>query len=180
MAGTAARFWLRLKEGMRGHRPFLLATAVLAAAVLAAVLPALRPGLPPSARWSPPPFEANAVAGEPRPAENYAYSPVLAPDGYGFGMAGNLYRQENGGLNIYLANPADSGVWIMCEVADTAGDATLFRSGILREGEHVVGLPPAADFADEAVKVEVRVYGFEPETYQSRGTVYLYATLQPW
>jgi hypothetical protein len=129
--------------------------------------------------YVPPPFEQNVVNGVPVPPDNMLYSSIGADGGYVFSVASNLYQQENGDLCIYFTDPVDSPVWMMCEVfSDSYG--TMYRSGVLRPGEYVERLPKLSDFPNEPIEVEIRVYGFEPITYQSKGTVYLQTILQPW
>jgi hypothetical protein len=129
--------------------------------------------------YVPPPFEQSAMDGVPMPPDNMSYTPISADGGYAFSMASNLYQQENGDLCIYFTDPGDSQVWMMCEVLSDAY-GTMYRSGVLRPGEYVERLPKVSDFPNEPIEVEIRVYGFEPTTYQSKGTVYLKTILQPW
>jgi hypothetical protein len=129
--------------------------------------------------YEPPPFEQDAVIGVPIPPDNMAYNPVAAEGGYAFSMASNLYQQENGDLCLYFTDPGDAGVWMMCEVV-SASYGTMYRSGVLRPGEYVERLTKLSGFPNEPIEVEIRVYGFEPDTYQSKGTVYLKTILQPW
>ncbi len=129
--------------------------------------------------YKPPAFEQNAVPGVPTPPENMAYSPVNAEGGFAFALAGNLYQQENGELCIYLTNPTDSGVWLMCEI-ESPHYGVVYKSGVIKQGEYVERLAPLMEFPNEASKIELRVYGFNPDDWQSKGTVYLNTTLQPW
>jgi hypothetical protein len=129
--------------------------------------------------YEPPPFEQGAVIGVPVPPDNMSYNPISANGGYSFSMAANLYQQENGDLCLYFTNPEDSGVWMMCEVLSDAY-GTMYQSGVLRPGEYVERLSKVSDFPNEPIEIEIRVYGFEPDTYQSKGTVYLKTILQPW
>lgn len=129
--------------------------------------------------YIPPPFEPNAVEGIPEPPTNMGYSPVDAEGGYAFALAGNLYRQENGDLCIYFTNPDDSNVWMMCEI-ESHDYGVIYKSGVLKQGEYIERLTPLTEFPNEATKIEIKIYGFEPENWQSKGTVYLNTTLQPW
>ncbi len=132
-----------------------------------------------SQKYSPPTFEKNAVLGVPNPPENLSYGGVEAEGGFRFLIAGNTYQQEDGSLQIYLTNLEESNIWIRCEICDENKNV-LYQSGILKPGQYVEKLEPQMEIANEAMKIEISVYGFEPETYLSRGTIYLGNTLQPW
>lgn len=129
--------------------------------------------------YTPPPFEPSAQAGEPSPAQSMGYGRIEADGGFAFSVAGTMYQQADASLLIYLTNHEDGDVWLMGEVVDENG-TTLYKSGILRPGEYVERLFPVIGFANEAMKIELRVYGFEPETYYSLGTIFLDNILQPW
>jgi hypothetical protein len=129
--------------------------------------------------YTPPPFEENAVVGEPDPPANMAYDAVVATGGYSFAMAANVYQQENHDLLLYLTNPKESGIWLMCEVKNKEY-GTMYKSGVLRQGEYLERLTPESEFPNEPIEVEILIYGFEPENYQSCGTVYMSTILQPW
>jgi len=165
----------RIQTGAVKKR-ILTAAAVLCAAATVAAICYLAFYKPP---YAPPPFEPKAVAGAPEVPENMSYGRIEAENGFYFSTAGTIYQQADGSLIIYLTNHGDSGVWIMCEIADENGN-TLYKSGVLRPGEYVERLYPERKFANEAIKVEMKVYGFEPETYHSMGSVFLNNILQPW
>jgi len=154
----------------------LTAAAVLVVAAIAAAICHTIFYAPP---YLPPPFETSAQTGTPKPPENMGYGRIDAENGFYFSTVGTIYQQEDRSLLIYLTNHGDSGVWLMCEIADENGN-TLYKSGVLRQGEYVERLYPERKFANEAIKVEMRIYGFEPETYHSVGSVFLNNTLQPW
>lgn len=130
--------------------------------------------------YVPPARETNARMGTPTPDEHYLYSRLNTDFGYQVMLAANLYRQEDGSLNIYFTNTDANEVLLLCEiVAEDSGD-TLYKSGLLKPGEYVESLSPCMDFPNEATKVLVKIYAFEPKTFYSAGSTVLNVTLQAW
>ena len=130
--------------------------------------------------YAPPARESNAKMGTPTPDGHYLYSGLNTDFGYQVMLAANLYRQEDGSLNIYFTNTAANEVLLLCEiVAEDSGD-TLYKSGLLKPGEYVESLSPCMDFPNEATMVLVKIYAFEPKTYYSAGSTVLNVTLQAW
>ena len=163
-------------KAVASQNPALVLTAiVLTVALTAALILALTYQKP----YQPPPFEPEAVMGAPNPPESFDYGEIDAAGKFAFGIAGTLYRQEDGSLRIYFSNPETNEAYLMCEVADSGGKA-LYKSGLLRPGEHVVSLYPITKMKNVAVNIEVRVYALDPEHYYSMGTVTLDNILQPY
>jgi hypothetical protein len=129
--------------------------------------------------YSPPPFEESAKIGKPKPPDNLNYGEIRAEGGFAFSMAGTMFQQEDGSLLLYLTNHEDSGINLMCSVTGKSGEV-LYKSGLLRPGEYAERLFPQKKIGSEAMDIEINVYGFEPETYFSKGTVTLSNRLQPW
>lgn len=131
-------------------------------------------------KYEPPKFEVNAYAGTPTPEESYLYDQVESGFGYKLSMASNLYQQEDRTLKIFFTNPSENKVNIMCEVRSADDDKLLYGSGLLHPGEYVETLDPKCEFENIRYDVNVKVYAFEPDTYQSAGTTTLKLVLQPW
>ena len=148
----------------------ILSTALAAAAVFLALY------TPP---YTPPPFEPGAVAGVPEPPEGFRYSEIDAMGSFTFGLSGVLYQQEDGSLRVYFTNPEANEINLICEIIDLDGK-TLYKSGLLRPGEHVVSLYPVRELENIAIKTEIKIYALEPEHYYSIGTVTLDNVLQPY
>jgi len=169
---------MHVKTGSKRMRVFILTvtilTAVLAIAVTAVVFTSL---YKPS--YKPPPFEQGAVAGMPEAPDSYGYGKIDAMGNFTFWIASVMYRQEDGSIRVYFTNPADNEEFLLCEVVDHEGN-TLYKSGLLRPGEHVVSLNPVKKLENEAIKVEVKVYALDSEHFYSAGTVTLDNTLQPY
>ena len=129
--------------------------------------------------YVPPAFESSATSGVPVPPENMGYGEISAPGGFSFSVAGTMYQQEDGSLLIYLTNPQDSEVNLMCEITDRAA-RIIYKSGVLRPGEYVERLRPAEQIPNEATEIAMNVYAFEPDTWYSKGTISLNNILQPY
>lgn len=153
---------------------FLSATLVL---LLVAGIVFIRYYEPP---YAPPVSETNAVYGVPKPEKSLQYGTIKTEGSFSFALAGTMYQQKDGSLLIYFTNPENSGVLMMCEIYEKGTDHVLYKSGLLSEGQYVERLCPQYKFKNEAMKIEMKVYGFEPKTYYSMGTVTLDNTLQPW
>lgn len=131
-------------------------------------------------KYEPPKFEVNAAAGTPTPEESFLYGDIESGFGYKVSLASNLYQQEDRTLKIYLTNPSENDVNIMCEVRTADDDKLLYESGLLHPGEYVESLDPKGEFENIKYDVNVKILAFEPDTYQSAGTTDLKLVLQPW
>jgi acylphosphatase len=131
--------------------------------------------------YSPPPFEANAAAGAPTPPDNLDYSEFEAVDKFKFKIAGTLYQQEDGSVKVYLTNPDENSLYLMCEIIGDvgSGDITLYRSGLLQPGEYVENLEPLLGLENTAIEIKVNIYALDSESFHSMGTVTLDNVLQP-
>ena len=156
-------------------RALVLAVLILTTALVVVVV-ATQLYKPP---YNPPPFETDAVAGRPEPPDNYGYSEINAAGNFRFGLASVMYQQENGSLRIYFTNPEENVAYLMCEVVDQEGKV-LYKSGLLRPGEHLVSLNPVKKLENKAMRIEIKIYALDPEYYYSIGTVTLDNTLQPY
>ena len=152
----------------------LLSLLVILIAVLFIVLAGI------NKRYKPPKHEPNAVSGIPVVEEHYLYNKADTEFGYSFSMAANLYRQEDGSLNIYLTNPSANEVLLLCKIFDAENDTLYYESGYLEPGEYVENLPCATDFENVYHDVRVKIYAYHPATYTSEGTTELKIALQPW
>ncbi len=123
------------------------------------------------APFTPPPFEENAVMGEPTVPEGLGWS-QLYQTGMSFRawLCGNLTVEGNEGT-VYLYNPSENEAWLKMRLYDEAGNL-LAESGLLKPGEHLPTLhfdePPAG-----GTTVIIKLMAYEPETYHSLGAVSL-------
>ena len=130
--------------------------------------------------YKPPALEKESHKGSPQVEEKYLYREIETDFGYSFGIAANLFRLEDGSIDICFTNPASNTVSIRCEVTDAETGKLYFQSGRLEPGTYVMNLPALTE--PDGVKHEVyaKIYAFLPKDYTSAGTTTLHLTLQPW
>lgn len=122
-------------------------------------------------KFTPPPFEENAVTGVPEVAEELGYSsPYKEGMAYCFSVCGNVTAEGKDAV-VYLTNPKENEVWLKLRVLDEDGK-TLGETGLIRPGEYVrcvtlSTVPPAG------TKIILKIMGYEPETYTSAGSATL-------
>lgn len=127
------------------------------------------------AAFTPPPFEANAVAGTPDVPEELGYSsPYKEGMAYRFSVCGNVTAEGSNAV-VYLTNPEENNVWLKLRVLDADGNI-LGETGLLRPGEYVrcaalSAVPPAG------AAITLKVMAYEPETYYSAGSAALATTM---
>ena len=131
-------------------------------------------------KYAPPSLEKNVVSGVPNPSENYLYGELKTNFDYSISMAANLYQQEDGSVNIYLTNPADSEVSIMCEIYDMETDELYYKCGRIEPGYYIESLEPISEIENVQHDVVAKIYAFGLEDYTSAGTTELNLVLQPW
>lgn len=131
-------------------------------------------------RYSPPEHEKNAGNGIPVVKDDYLYRTMKSDFGYSFSMAANLYQRKDGSVSVFLTNPVENDVNILCEIRDMETGLLYYKSGLLFPGEFVENLKPDTKFSNELHNVTVKVLAYEPESFLSAGTTELKLTLQPW
>lgn len=170
---AAARQVFDTKTGRKKRIAGIVLLAVLLAACLAVVIAGF------SIRYQPPELEPARQKGAPNVDEHYLYREVQTAFEHSFGIAANLYRQEDGSVNIWLVNPADSRVHLACEVKDAETNDVYYKSGRIEPGEYVQNLPPLI-LDNKQHMVDVTVYAFHETDFTSEGSTTLRLTLQPW
>lgn len=119
----------------------------------------------------PPDFEPDAVVGVPEVAESFGYSEL-----YKEGMA---YRVsicgvpsvEGQNLTVYFTNTEGNEQYLKLRVFDESGNV-LGETGLLRPGEYVKDVKLTKEISD-GTKIRLKVMGYEPESYESAGSVTL-------
>ena len=152
-----------------GFLPILIVLCALAWLVAIAVL--CRPRVAPTVEFTPPPFDAGAVAGTPSVPEDAGYfSPYRDGMAYRFSVCGNV-RTEGDLATVYLTNPSDNHVYLKLRVLDSEGQM-LGETGLIRPGEYVksVKLSPVPVAGTE---IQLKIMSYHPETYMSEGSVVL-------
>ena len=90
-----------------------------------------------------------------------------------------MYQQEDGSLIIYLTNPETNDVNILCEIKDEEGNV-IYKSGVIQPGEYLESLYPLQELVNQAMPIEINIYGYEKESWYSRGTILMENILQPY
>lgn len=152
-------------------RKIIRPLAVLCAAALAVMLVVLLRGGQDD--FTPPPLDPAAVQGTPTVPESAGYSGLDA-QAYRVSVAGVL-TVDNGAVDVWLTNPADSAVWLKVRLLDEQG-AVLGESGLLRPGEYVRSVA-LTTIPRETGPVVMKLMAYEPETYYSAGSVLLQTQL---
>ncbi|WP_196229618.1 hypothetical protein [Butyrivibrio fibrisolvens] len=83
-------------------------------------------------------------------------------------------------MNIYLTNPEDSEVDLLCKVKDAETGDVLYKSGRILAGEYVATLKPEGRIDNVKRDIFVEIYALNSETFISEGTTRLDLVLQPW
>ena len=130
----------------------------------------LRPEQEPP-QFTPPPFDATAEQGVPTVPEELGYSsPFKDGMSYRFSICGNVVV-DDGKAVVYLTNPAENAVWL--KVRLLAADGTLLgETGLIRPGEYVRAVDLTTVPASDS-QIQLKIMGYEPETYRSAGSVTL-------
>ena len=120
------------------------------------------------ASYHPPEFAENVTEGVPSLTDADNYGSLETKFGYSVALCA-VPACDGNSLSLYLTNPSGSGVLMMAEVLSTDGSVSYGRTGLIREGYYQASfnlttpLPQGASFA-------LRLYAFEPDTFQSEGT----------
>lgn len=152
------------KQKTRMALPIL---GVVFVAALVAMVMALR--APQTPEFVPPAFESAAVTGVPQVEAERGYSEL-----YREGMA---YRVsvcgvpavEGNNLTVYFTNAAGNEANLKLRVLDEDGQI-LGETGLLKPNEYVKTVTLNRTVVD-GEKVKLKVMGYEPETYESVGSV---------
>ena len=124
-----------------------------------------------TAEFTPPPFDAAAIAGVPEVPESLGYiSPYQEGMGYRFSVCGNVVMEGNNAA-IYLTNPAENKVWLKLQVLDESNNI-LGETGLIRPGEYVKDVELTENLT-AGTKIKLKIMGYEPETYFSAGSATL-------
>lgn len=149
----------------RTQKTILTVIAVLLALALIAALVWGAWYLRQRKKFSPPPFEAAAVEGEPTVSADRGFVYADLWEGLRVGLCGKG-KMDGDDLSIYFSSPATNTAWIKVKVYDEDG-TLLGESGLLRPGEYVERVALSSRPSGETAKLKVLSY--EPETYYSLG-----------
>ena len=149
--------------------PILCGVLAVALAIMAAAL--AFGGKQEPADFTPPPFDAAAVAGVPEVPESLGYiSPYREGMEYRFSVCGNVVMEDNAAA-VYLTNPAENEVCLKLRVLDENGNI-LGETGLLKPGEYVKDVALTGNLP-VGTPITLKIMGYEPETYFSAGSATL-------
>ncbi len=115
----------------------------------------------------PPPFEKAVVKGTPEIADPNAVGYAeLDARAYKVAICGKVVVND-GKADVYFTNPESNNVWLKLRVLNEAGQI-IAETGIVMPGEYLktitfTKVPSSGD------KVTIKIMGYEPHTYYSKG-----------
>lgn len=156
----------------------MLFVAAFSLAVMAAVLAVTGNREGGTRGFTPPPFEEEAVSGEPEVPEGLGYSPLDIPGAYRVSLCGKVVEEDGRG-DVWLTNHAENTVWMKVRVLDSQGNI-LGETGLLKPREYVqsVDLTGADVSLEDGMELQLKIMAYEPDTYHSAGSVVLNTTLE--
>lgn len=143
-----------------------LCAVSLVAMIIALCVPRVERG-----DFTPPPFDAAALKGEPTVDEGLGYTELSHEQlSYTVWLCGRVTVSEDG-ARLYLMNPEANSIWLKARLLSEDGKV-LGESGLLRPGEYVEYVPLTEQVSvGDAISIKVMTY--EAETYRSEGAVTL-------
>ena len=131
--------------------------------------------IPKTAEFVPPDFDAAAVQGIPEVAEDMGYTELFKEGmAYRVSVCGvpTVDRQD---LTVYFTNTEGNEKNLKLRVLDTEGNI-LGETGLIKPGEYVKNVTLSKTL-DAGEKIKLKIMGYEPETYESAGSVSLNVTV---
>lgn len=153
--------------------PILCGVLALVAVVMIVAL--CIPKTPDKGEFTPPAFETAAVKGTPTVDEKLAYQEVYA-DGMAYRLSVCCVPAlEDNALTVYFTSPESNEKHLKLRVLDGKGNI-LGETGLIRPGEYVQTVTLDQRIAP-GTKVALKVMGYEPETYESAGSITINVTI---
>lgn len=127
--------------------------------------------IPKTAEFTPPEFETDAVSGVPAVEESLGYT-ELYRDGMAYRVSVCGVPEADGNeLTVYFTNSAENETYLKLRVLDENGNI-LGETGLLKPNEYVKSVTLDKPIA-EGTNIKLKIMGYEPETYESTGSVSL-------
>lgn len=124
-----------------------------------------------SKRYEKPKFESTYSEGKVDIDEKYGYSEMQISDEYKVGVCGAPSANVNG-VDLYFSNLEENDVLLKCLLIDSDGN-TVGESGLIKPNCYIKTVNFNSPKPVGNYNLTIRVLGFEPETYYSRGVVSL-------
>ena len=157
---------MRGSDNMKKKNNLLLAALCAAVSLTVMILVLVGGEAPQPGEFTPPPFDASAVAGTPDVPDGLAYS-ELDCQAYKVALCGKL----NANGDIWLTNPEGNDVWLKVRVLDEKGN-TLGETGLIRPGEYVQTVH-LTKVPGSGTPVTLKIMAYQPDTYHSAGAANL-------
>lgn len=153
----------------KNNKPLILAALICAVslAVMVASLTAGRKQV--QEEFTPPPFDANAVAATPEVPEVLGWT-ELDCKAYKVSICGNVIAVE-GSADVWLYNPVSNTVWLKLRVLDEKGNI-LGETGLLKPGEYVQSVL-LENVPKDGSAIALKIMAYQPDTYFSEGAATL-------
>lgn len=119
--------------------------------------------------FSPPPFEKDARTGTPVVSDNPSWGEIDAKV-FKVSVCGE-FVVENQTADVWMTNPESNEIWLKLRVLDK-NNAILGETGLIKPGEYVqkIHFDTVPENGDT---INLKIMGYEPETYYSAGSVLL-------
>ncbi len=157
---------------MKEKKLFWLCAAFFAVCVGVMIFALLREP-PVQIRFTPPPFDENAVAGQPDLTLEDGYGTVNT-EAYRVSVLGDLVLSGDT-IDVFLTNYEQNTCWLKLSLRDANGNI-LGETGLLRPGQYVQKLM-LTTVPEATLPVDLVIMGYEPDTYYSVGNVTLQTSL---
>ena len=131
--------------------------------------------IPKATEFVPPNFETSAVQGTPEVEESMGYT-ELYKEGMAYRVAAcGMPTVDGQNLTVYFTNTEGNEKNLKLRVLDTEGNI-LGETGLIKPGEYVKNVTLSKTL-DAGEKIKLKIMGYEPETYESAGSVSLNVTV---
>ncbi|MEG0457222.1 MAG: hypothetical protein RR549_03730 [Oscillospiraceae bacterium] len=142
------------------NKPLIITAALCCVAIIVMICALSFGG---KSGFTPPPFDNNATSGAPTVPENSGYSPVKAEKAFTAYVCGKI------------TNDKENNVWLKLRVTNE-NDEILTETGLLKPNEYVKTIKFATEPKD-GQKIKLKIMAYEPNTYESAGTITLNTTI---
>lgn len=158
------------KENKKYALPVLVGVFVI---MLTAMMVALC--VPKTAEFIPPDFDSNALSGVPTVDESMGYT-ELYQDGMAYRVSVcGVPTVDGNELTVYFTNTEGNEKNLKLRVLDESGEI-LGETGLIKPGEYVKSVTLKKPI-DARENIKLKIMGYEPETYESAGSVSLNVTV---
>ncbi len=124
-----------------------------------------------SKQYNKPSFETEYTEGKVEIDDTYGYSEMQLSNEYRVGACGSP-NADIDGVDVHFSNPEGNDVFLKCILIDSEGN-TVGESGLIKPNSYVKRIKFNKQKAPGSYEMTMKILGFEPETYYSKGIVHL-------